>query len=57
LTTVMSSRSMKVATETAIKVHHLRAMSFSFCACRAWGGRHIGRVWFVTPMTDPNERT
>ena len=41
---------MNVATETAIRVHHLRAMSSSF-------GRHIGRVWFVTHMTDPNERT
>src|SRR5829696_7364995 len=26
LTTVMSSRSMKVATETAIRVHHLRSI-------------------------------
>ena len=41
---------MKVATETAIRVHHLRAMFSSF-------GRHIGRVLFVTRVTDQNERT
>jgi hypothetical protein len=27
LTTVMSSSSMKIATETAIRVHHLRSIS------------------------------
>jgi hypothetical protein len=46
----MSSSSMNVATETASRVHHFRAISTSF-------GRHIGRVSFVTLMTDPNERT
>jgi hypothetical protein len=40
---------MNVATETAMRVHHLRAMNSSF-------DRHIGRVSFVTPMTEPNER-
>src|SRR5262249_30781930 len=39
-TTVMSSRSITVATETANKVHHFRAISPSF-------GRHIGRISFV----------
>ena len=33
LTTVMSSRSMKIATETAISVHHLRSTTASFLAC------------------------
>jgi hypothetical protein len=48
---------MKVATETAVRVHHLRAIVSSLCADRASGGRHIGRVWFVTFLTEPNERT
>jgi hypothetical protein len=50
LTTVMSSSSMNVATETASRVHHFLAISASF-------GRHIGRISFVTAMTDVELRT
>jgi hypothetical protein len=49
LTTVMSKRSMKVATETAIRVHHLRSIEIG-------SPRHIGCVWGVTPMTERNVR-
>ena len=50
-TTVMSSNSMNVATETVSRVHHLRAIGCSFQA------GHIGRIRFVTAMTDEIERT
>jgi hypothetical protein len=47
LTTVMSSSSMNVATETAVRVHHLRSMGLL---------GHIRGVSFVTPMTERDER-
>ena len=37
LTTVMSSSSMKVATETAISVHHLRSIGFSLVTSVRFG--------------------
>ena len=40
---------MNVAVVTASRVHHFRAISASFCG-------HIGRIPFVTAMTDANER-
>ena len=48
LTTVMSSSSMKVATETAIRVHHLRSMRVELLVTSAGFA-------FVTPMTDRDE--